>query len=301
MNLQQLTTFCTVLSEGSMTAAAEKLLLTQPAVSQQIRSLEEEMKVSLLVRGVRQVKATVQGQLLYDYAKRILYLTQQAEIAIQSMSQEIAGHLRLGTLNSLGLYYVSPIVGTFLKHHPNLRLSINYGSYQKIIADMISGNIDVAILPEFAPGENSEIKNFENKFLVKDRMMLVGSGKDSTMPSMIELKEILLKPWLIFSDAYPNFKILLEEKLQKANIKPVTSFETDNVGTLKKVIETGLGWGFMPEHSIMKQVQMGRLVHVHVEDLRFETNIKMYSRMGESFRNMADVFYRGLQHQTLKR
>ena len=63
MNLQQLTTFCKVLSEGSMTAAAEKLFLTQPAVSQQIRALEDEMGVSLLVRGVRQVKPTMQGQL----------------------------------------------------------------------------------------------------------------------------------------------------------------------------------------------------------------------------------------------
>ena len=61
MNLQQLTTFCTVLSEGSMTAAADKLFLTQPAVSQQIRNLEEELGVNLLERGVRKVKATLQG------------------------------------------------------------------------------------------------------------------------------------------------------------------------------------------------------------------------------------------------
>src|SRR6185312_17465955 len=121
-NLQQLTTFCTVLSEGSMTAAAEKLFLTQPAVSQQIRNLEEEMRVDLLVRGVRQVKPTLQGQLLYDYAKRILHLTQQAEVAIQTISQEMVGDLRLGTLNSIGLYLISPIVGLFLKHNSKLRL-----------------------------------------------------------------------------------------------------------------------------------------------------------------------------------
>ncbi len=71
-----------------MTAAAEKLFLTQPAVSQQIRNLEEEMGVELLVRGVRQVKATLQGQILYDYAKRILHLTQQAQVAIQKGAQE---------------------------------------------------------------------------------------------------------------------------------------------------------------------------------------------------------------------
>ena len=85
-NLYQLTTFVTVISEGSMTAAADKLYLTQPAVSQQIRNLEEDLGVNLLVRGVRQIKPTLQGQLLYDYAKKILQAVQQAEISIKALS-----------------------------------------------------------------------------------------------------------------------------------------------------------------------------------------------------------------------
>ena len=66
LNLYQLQTFVTVVSEGSMTAAADKLYLTQPAVSQQIRALEEELGVELLVRGVRQIKATPQGEILFN-------------------------------------------------------------------------------------------------------------------------------------------------------------------------------------------------------------------------------------------
>src|SRR5689334_15484296 len=127
MNLQQLTTFCTVISEGSMTAAAEKLFLTQPAVSQQIRNLEEELAVELLVRGVRNVKPTMQGQLLFDYAKKILYLTQQAQVAIQTISQEISGEFRLATHNSLGLYMISPILGLFLKHNSRMTVKLSYG------------------------------------------------------------------------------------------------------------------------------------------------------------------------------
>ena len=98
MNLQQLITFSTVISEGSMTAAAEKLYLTQPAVSQQIRNLEDEMGVGLLDRGSRHAKPTMHGQLLYDYAKRIIALTQQAQVAIQTMGEGVKGKLRLGTL-----------------------------------------------------------------------------------------------------------------------------------------------------------------------------------------------------------
>ena len=84
-NLYQLTTFVTVISEGSMTAAADKLFLTQPAVSQQIRNLEEDLGVELLTRGVRQIKPTPQGEVLFEHAKKILQLVQQAEIAIKSL------------------------------------------------------------------------------------------------------------------------------------------------------------------------------------------------------------------------
>ena len=108
MNHQQLTTFCTVLGEGSMTAAADKLFLTQPAVSQQIRNLEEDLGVNLLERGVRKVKPTLQGQLLFDYARKILHLTQQAEVAIQTMSQELSGNLRIATQNGTRCTRVLP-------------------------------------------------------------------------------------------------------------------------------------------------------------------------------------------------
>jgi DNA-binding transcriptional LysR family regulator len=173
MNLQQLTTFCAVLSEGSMTAAADKLFLTQPAVSQQIRNLEEELGVELLVRGVRQVKSTIQGQMLYDYAKRILFLTQQAEVSIRAMSQEISGDLRIGTLNSIGLYMISPIIGMFLKHNSRLKIKLVYGTGEKIISEMRNKNINIAILPDLKKEYGIEFEHFEKRFLFKDEMWLV--------------------------------------------------------------------------------------------------------------------------------
>ena len=101
-------TFCTVISEGSMTAAANKLSVTQPAVSQQIRSLEKELGVKILVRGVRSIRLTVQGQLLYNYAKKILDLTQKVELAMHNMSDELEGNIQVATLNSIGLNLITP-------------------------------------------------------------------------------------------------------------------------------------------------------------------------------------------------
>lgn len=299
MNLQQLSTFCTVMAEGSMTAAAEKLFLTQPAVSQQIRNLEDELGTELLVRGVRQVKATLQGQILYDYAKRILHLTQQAQVAIQTMSQEIAGHLRVGTLNSLGLYLVSPIIGMFLKHNSKLRIKLSYGSGDKIINEMRNNAVDVVILPEMKSEFGVEFPDFEKRLLFKDEIWLAGSGRDTSLPSSIEMKQYVARPVVSFTDHYPGFRSLLERKIteNKLNILPV--FETENVGTLKRAIESGLGWGFLPAHAIRKQVRAGRIAQIQVDDLKYSVNVNLYYRKDARTEQMHETFFQALHQHAL--
>lgn len=299
MNFQQLTTFCTVLSEGSMTAAAEKLTLTQPAVSQQIRNLEEEVSAELLVRGTRQVKPTLQGQILFDYAKRILHLTQQAEVAIQTMSQEVVGHVRLGTFNSIGLYLVSPIIGMFLKHNSQLQIKLVYGSGEKIINDMRNNLLDVVILPDLKSEYGIEFPDFEKRFLFKDEMWLVGSGRDMNLPQSIEAKGYTSRPIISFTDKYPGFRQMFEKKMNEAKADYTPVFETDNVGTLKRVIESGLGWGFLPAHSIRKQVRAGRMTQVQVEDIKYSVNVNLYCRKNPQNEQMYEVFYKALQQQSL--
>ncbi|MCB0361808.1 MAG: LysR family transcriptional regulator [Bdellovibrionales bacterium] len=297
MNLQQLTTFCTVLSEGSMTAAADKLFLTQPAVSQQVRNLEDALGVELLVRGVRQVRPTLQGQMLYDYAKRILYLTQQAEVAIKTMSQDMAGDLRIGTLNSLGLYMISPIVGMFLKHNSRLRIKLVYGSGDKIISEMRNKNINVAILPDLKKEYGIEFEHFEKQFLFKDEMWLVGSGRDTSLPNNMEIKNLASRPVVSFTEKYPSFRMSFEKKLHEAGVNPEVVFESDNVGTLKRVIESGLGWGFLPAHSIRKQVKTSRLTQIEIEEYKYAVNVNLYSQKGSEIGSMVNVFFRALQQQ----
>lgn len=299
MNLQQLTTFCTVLNEGSMTAAAEKLLLTQPAVSQQIRAIEDELGVPLLVREVRRVKPTMQGQLLYDYAKRILYLTQQAETAIQTMSQEVSGSLSMGTINSIGMYLISPIVGLFLKHNSNLNIKLTYGSYSSVIDQMRDGNLDVAILPDMNSQFGFELEDFKGRFLMKDEMWLVASGRDTSLPTSTVATNFPNNPIVVYSEMYPGFKALLESVMVKHNKDFIPVFETDNVGTLKRVVESGLGWGFLPSHSIKKQVKTRRLNHIQCDELKFSVDLNLYTRRTGRCKQISEVIFRAMHQQTL--
>lgn len=299
MNFQQLVTFSTVIGEGSMTAAAEKLYLTQPAVSQQIRNLEEEVGAELLVRGARNAKATAQGQILYDYAKRIIALTQQAQVAIQTMGAQIQGTLRIGTLNSVGLYLISPVVGMFLKHNTKLNIKLEYGDGEELIEKLNNDQMDIVILPD-AVTEYGKNINGERRLLLKDEMWLVGSGRDAALPSEVDLKHIGERPYVRLTDRYPNFEKILESKFKEMNFTPEPVFETSNVGTLKRVIESGLGWGFLPAHSIKKHVRSGRMTVIEVNDVTYPVNVYLYSsrRIEESKDKMlVEVFYKALtQH-----
>jgi len=294
MNLYQMQSFVTVISEGSMTAAADKLFLTQPAISQQIKNLEDDLGVELLVRGVRQIRPTLQGEVLFDYAKRVLQLAQQAEIAVKTMGAELQGQIRVGTLNSLGVQLISPIVSRLLKYNPKLSIKIDYDLGENLIKAYRQNELDILILPEVEKQYNTTLEA-EKKFLMKEEMWLVGSGKDAEMPRQISMREIRKYPLITFTKEYPHFTDLLEKACLQAGFKLEPTFESTNVGTLKRVIESGLGWGFLPALAIKKQVKMGRLNQVHVKDLNFEVEFFYYSRKGAE--KVVEVFFHALQGQ----
>lgn len=295
MNLQQLITFSTVVAEGSMTAAAEKLYLTQPAVSQQIRNLEDELGVALLVRGVRQAKPTVQGQMLFDYAKRIIALTQAAQVAVQTLGEGIKGSLRVGALNSLGLYLLSPLVGTFLKHNPKVSLQLFYQEGPEVLRALQMGEIDVAILPDVKSEYGKDPSGLEERPLLKDEVWLVASSRALNAPPQATLKDLEDRPLALLKSEYPGFDKRFQQIIESQNLRIKPTFETNNVGTMKRVIESGLGWGFVPAHSVRKQVRAGRLAQIEIPELKHNVHVHYYFRKGDPNSQVIDVFYNALK------
>ncbi len=297
MNLYQLTTFVTVISEGSMTAAADKLYLTQPAVSQQIRNLEEDLGVDLLVRGVRQIKPTPQGEILYEHARKILQLSQQAEIAIKSIGAELKGQIRIGTLNSIGLHIMSPLMGRLMRHNPDLQIKVDYKSGEDLVRAFKKGQFDVLVLPEINEEFGIELEGVEEKFLLKEEMWLVVSGKETEVPAQISASELGMFPLVNFVDEFPGFNRKIAKLMESHDVKVKPIFESSNVGTLKRVIESGLGWGFLPAHSIRKQVRAGRLSHVHIKEFHYEIDMTYYYRKNSDAKKLAEILYQTIATQ----
>jgi len=296
MNLTQLQTFSAVLQEKSMTAAAQKLFLTQSAVSQQIRQLEDELGVELLIRGVRQVAPTPSGHVLADYAKKILYLVHQAELAVQTVSAEVKGPLRIGTLSSIGLQLISPMFGLFLKNNSEVSVKLRYGDGATLLNLLNEGELDVAIVPdagrEFGGISSS---NYETKPVIDDEMWLV-SNFASGQPERIEsIADVVSRPVVWLTEEYPGFEHYALREFKKHGVIMRSIFESSNVGTIKRVVESGTGWGFLPAHSVRKQVRTGRLKRVEIHNFSYPISLKCYYPKNLKSAKILEVFLKSLQ------
>ncbi len=294
MNFQQLKTFCTVLSEKSMTAAAQKLFLTQPAVSQQIRQLEDAVGVNLFVRGVRKIKPTFQGQMLYEYAQRILNLADQAELAIQTMGEGVRGPLRIGTLNSIGLHAIGATFSMFLKSNKQVCLQLKYAQGHQLLDMLEKGNLDLAVLPDASNEYKRDPKDCDKVFLSNTELWLTASAKDQSLPDSIYLRDINLKSLVMITGEYPKFENFVHRELKKQGIIPKTVFESSNIGTLKRVIETGVGWGFLPSHAIRKQIKTNRLKHIPIKDFFYSMKLVCYHSKTRNNDTTSEVFLKVL-------
>ena len=159
------------------------------------------------------------------------------------------------------------------------------------------GEIDILILPEVGTEYSAQLSDAEKKFLFKEFMWLVGTCKDTDMPKQIDVAEYTRYPIILFTGEYPHFNQSLQKVLDAAKVDLQPTFESTNVGTLKRVIESGLGWGFLPSLAIKKQVRMGRLNHVLMRGFDYEVEFFFYSKKSAELKSITEVFYQALQQQ----
>ena len=299
MDFQNLRTFCAVISEGSMTSAASKMSITQPAVSQQIRQLEKDFGVKLLTRDARKIKPTIQGQLFYETSNKILNLIQQTRNSIQALSHNLSGEqINVSTVNSIGLHLISPIVGSLLKLNNKMRLSLLYGTGEEVIQKMQRNQVDAVVMPDLRKEYGRDFPQFKKTLLFKDPLYFTGSGKDQSLPKSLLFKEIVKYQLIQIENHYLAFQNLFQKKVRENQITIEPSFQCDNVGTIKRAIESGLGLGFLPAHSIHKQLRLGRLKVIEIEDFHYSVNVNFYHKADKQKEKIIEILKLLIQQQT---
>ncbi|MBR2706991.1 MAG: LysR family transcriptional regulator [Mogibacterium sp.] len=158
MDLRSLRYFVAVAEELNITRAAEKLHMSQPPLSAQIKGLEEDLETELFIRGGRRLKLTESGQLLYRRAKEILSLAEDTEADIRSMGKGMKGTIYIGLVEGRAPDIAAEWFAGFMAMYPDVRFRILDGSTDDLLEKMRSGHIDLAVIT--APCDNSLLHSF---------------------------------------------------------------------------------------------------------------------------------------------
>jgi len=262
LDLKQLRTLLAIAETGSMTSAAEMLHIVQPAVSRQLRLLEEELGSTLFERGRRGMQLTVSGEILADRARRALRELDQARAEIVPTPGEISGTAAIGLLPSTSELLAGPLVSAMRKKHPRLSLRVIVGFTGHLQQWLEEGDIDIALLYGPKPSSLLEIHSLldESLYLVSSPATDVHHGAAS-----VSLRELAGCP-LILPNQPHGIRTLLDRACAAEGLQLDIVTETNAMSVQKELVIRGLGSTVLPKVAVFDDVARGTLVAYPITD-----------------------------------
>ncbi len=254
MDLKQLNTFVKVAELGSLSKASERLHIAQPALSRQIRMLEEELGTPLFMRHRRGMVINEAGKQLFGSANSVLKQVDDIRSDLTRHSDEIKGNVVVGVPPTVGDVLSSRIVNRFMSKYPMVRLRIVPAFTDHLLEWLQRGEIDIAII--YTNEKQKDLKTFplimEDLFLVGHRDAGLTSQKTVAFKDLVNMKLILPGP-------NHSLRQLIEREAAIAQIGLDVPVEADSLQTLKDLCRSGLGYTILPLAPIHEQVIAGEL------------------------------------------
>lgn len=243
MNFRRLQYFVKIVDIGSLTQAADILHVAQPALSQQLATLEGEVRQQLLVRTKRGVTPTEAGKVLYRHAQLILRQCEQARIDMIAAGQGISGAVSVGLAPGTAAAALSlPLLREIRTRHPGIVLYLNE-TYGTTLSELVmNGRMDLAVLY----GGASPVHGLAFQLLLRERLFLVGPSSLPAAPDPISLREVGDRD-LYLPRPYNIVRKMVDDACAGIGLVPRVVAEIESASTLKSVIEAGLGATILPE------------------------------------------------------
>jgi len=286
----RLKVFRAVAEQASFRKASERLNLSQPAVSQQIHALEEELGTTLFDRSGNRVQLTAAGSVLLKYARRSAQLAAEALQALARVQGEPRGELRLGASTTVAQYILPRMLGAFQKQYPLVTLSVTSGNTEHIVAMLLKGEIAMGIIE--GPASSRELR--KRRFLEDRMVLIVPKGHPWAALREIPLQSLVEAP-LLMREAGSGSRRVVELALKRSGLKLRqlhVAMDLDSTEAIVSGVEAGLGVGFVSQWAIGKEVRLGTLKPVHVEGLEIVRDLTLVERSGPAPDGPAGAFER---------
>jgi DNA-binding transcriptional LysR family regulator len=253
MDVRQLEMFRAVVEEGAFTRAADRLHVSQSAISRQLQLLEQELGTKLLHRSGRGVSLTPHGELLLTAANRINREIQDTVSQISDTLELQRGLLSLGGGMTVSLYILPKLLKKFRSLYKNVDLRITTGESELLLHLLRTGRVDLALLTLPIVAADLEVRP-----VLKEEMVVVTSGNHPlTRVKTVEPRSLRRYPFVLFESG-SNTRKVLDEFFLEEQIPVNVVMETENVEIIKAMVSSGLGVTLLPYSAIAGERRTGR-------------------------------------------
>jgi LysR family nitrogen assimilation transcriptional regulator len=254
VDLKQLRTFLQVAELGSLSKAADRLNIAQPALGRQIKLLEEEFGVSLFRRHGRGMVLTSPGRILLERASSILGLVDDTRAEVSAERDAVSGSVSLGLPPTVGEVLTGRLVARFLKQYPDVTIRI-VPAFTGYLIDMLQrGEIDLAITYSTA-----HVRQIKSEPLVEEALYLVGPADAALRAKRPVPVTALAGLPMILPGPRQGLRMLIEDAAQSAGVKLKLTVEAEALPTLKDLVARGLGYTVLPLMAVQSELRSGVL------------------------------------------
>jgi DNA-binding transcriptional LysR family regulator len=284
MELDQVTAFLEVARNQSFSRAAEKLYRTQPAISAQIRSLEEEFGQKLFDRLGRRIFLTPSGEVLFEYGERLLALHRETMQRVREAHGLVAGQLIVGANEATCLYVLPQVFAEFKRQFPQVGISVYRSFSHKILQKMSASEIDVGIVTLPVSQNNLKvIPIFEDELHV-----MVPAGHPFAKRASVKVEDLVKEP-LIFPKG-GHTRELLERIFRKYRNQLQISMELASVESIKKFVGAGLGVSLLSRSYAEMECKSGILKLVPIHGMKLVRRLGLVYRTDRHISRAAQAF-----------
>lgn len=293
MHIETLKVFCDLVDLESFSLAAERNFITQSAVSQQIRTLEDKFNRRLLerVRGRREVKLTPAGDVFYKESKKVLAAFDELQESLRGVVGKIGGTVKVATVYSVGLHELPSKVREFMTKFPAAKIDLEYSRTTRVVRDVLSGAVELGVLAFPEPRRGLTIAPMPDNRLV----LIAPPDHKFAKKKKVKVADLNDEDFVLFERDVPTRKAT--DKIFKENgveVKKIAEF--DNIETIKRAVEVGFGLAIVPETAVTEAKRLGTIAVIELAEKYWIRSVGVIYRSDRNLSLAAKKFVQLLEN-----
>ncbi len=284
LTLRQLQCFSAVAKNLSYTKAAAELHLTQPAVSMQIRQLEQQAGLALTEQFGKQVHLTEAGKEVYRYARSILQQVDEMDGVLDRLKGFAGGRLRIAAISSAN-YFAPRLLGTFHQRFPDVSVSMNVTNQKAVLQLVLDNEVDMAIMGQ--PPVDSQVEAIP--FMDNPLIIVAPPEHRLAKRKRIQLAELEKETFLI-REPGSGTRGAMERFFREHKLKLTTGMGMGSLSSIKQGVQANLGLGLLPRDAVRVELQLGHLVELKVRGLPIQRHWYVVLHKGKRLSLAAEEF-----------